>query len=82
LLLGVELEALDTELVTWQQIDSLAELLVSDPLHQGWRWPYYLRGHYDVALPMGRRSDPKGLDYGALMGRLYVRARAAGVGGL
>lgn len=82
LLLGIELESRENELVTWPQIDSLAELVVSDPLAQGWRWPYYVRGHYDVARPLGRRSDPLGFDWGALAGRLYVRARASGVGGL
>lgn len=82
LLMGVELECRDFEYVTWQQIDSLAELIVSDPLARGWRWPYYLVGHYEVARPIGRRSDPQGLDWGALMGRLYVRAQAAGIGGL
>lgn len=82
LLLGVELENADSTLVTFEQIDSLAELIVSDPLRQGWQWPYYVLGHYEVAAPVGRRSDPLGLDWGSLMGRIYYRAALAGVPGL
>lgn len=82
LLIGVELENQDFTYVTWQQVDSLAELVVSDPLACGWRWPYYLIGHYEVARPIGRRSDPQGLDWGSLMGRLYIRAKTAGIGGM
>lgn len=81
-LLGVELECRDNELVTWQQIDSLAELIVQLSIVYGWRWPYYLIGHYEVARPIGRRSDPQGLDWGALMGRLYYRAKLAGIAGM
>jgi N-acetyl-anhydromuramyl-L-alanine amidase AmpD len=82
LLIGVELEALDSELVTWQQIDALAETIVQLSVDWRWRWPYYVRGHYDVARPISRRSDPLGLDWGALMGRLFVRSAAAGIGGM
>lgn len=81
-LLGVELECRDNELVTWQQIDSLAELIVQLSIVYGWRWPYYLIGHYEVARPIGRRSDPQGLDWGSLMGRLYYRAKLARVPGM
>ena len=82
LLLGIELECLDNELVTWQQVDALAQVIVQMSVDSDWRWPYYVLGHYEVARPLGRRSDPQGLDWGALMGRLYVRALAANVGGL
>jgi N-acetyl-anhydromuramyl-L-alanine amidase AmpD len=82
LLLGVELENLDTTYCTWQQLDSLAELIVHRGLVYGWRWPYYILGHYEVALPVGRRSDPLGFAWGDFMGRLYVRARDAAVAGL
>lgn len=82
LLYHVELENQDSTLVTFAQIDSLAELIVSDPLRQGWQWPYYLVGHYEIATPVGRRSDPLGLDWGSLMGRIYYRAAVAGVAGL
>lgn len=82
LLMGVELECSDSELVTWQQYDSCAQTIVEEGVSHGWRWPYYLVGHYSIALPLGRRSDPLGFDWGALMGRLYVRALAAGIGGL
>lgn len=82
LLIGIEIECSDTELVTWQQYDSLAQTIVEVGLDKGWRWPYYLVGHYSVARPLGRRSDPVSFNWGALMGRLYVRAKAADVGGL
>lgn len=81
-LLGIELECLDNELVTWPQIDALAQVIVQMSVDLAWAWPYYVVGHYEVARPLGRRSDPQGLDWGALMGRLYVRALDAHVGGL
>lgn len=82
LLLGYELEATWAQDVTYEQYDSLAEQIVLDALHYGWRWPFILIGHYGVAIPAGRRSDPWLFDWGSLMGRLYVRAAAASVGGL
>lgn len=82
LLIGVELEALDNQGVTWQQVDALAALIVHLSVDWRWRWPYIIYGHYEVARPVGRRSDPQGLDWGALMGRLYVRSLQASVGGL
>lgn len=81
-LLGVELECLDSQYCTYQQHDSLAELVVERGLAYGWRWPYYLVGHYELALPVGRRSDPLGFLWGDFMGRLYIRAQAANVAGL
>jgi N-acetyl-anhydromuramyl-L-alanine amidase AmpD len=82
LLLGIELECADNQQCTYQQHDSLADLIVHKGIDYGWRWPYYLLGHYEVAIPVGRRSDPLGIDWGSLMGRLYLRAHTIGVGGL
>ena len=81
-LLGVELENLDTQSPTFEQYDSLAQLIVSWGAQHAWRWPYIILGHYAVARPLGRRSDPLNFDWGWLMGRLYVRALAAQVPGL
>lgn len=81
-LLGVELENRDSEYCTDAQLDSLAELIVLEGIDRGWRWPYYVLGHYEVARPMGRRSDPQGFLWGNFMGRLYARAVAANVPGL
>jgi hypothetical protein len=81
-LVGVELECLDTEYCTYSQLDSLAQLVVELGIDNGWRWPYYLLGHYEVARPLGRRSDPQGFLWGDFMGRLYVRALQAKVAGL
>jgi N-acetyl-anhydromuramyl-L-alanine amidase AmpD len=82
LLIGVELECLDNELCTWQQLDALAALFVQLSVAWQWRWPYYVQGHYELARPVGRRSDPQGFDWGGFMGRLYLRSKLAGVGGL
>lgn len=82
LLIGIELEARSNELVTWQQVDSLAQTVVECGFTYGWRWPYYVLGHYEIAKPIGRRSDPLGFDWGSFMGRLYVRSLDAGVPGL
>jgi N-acetyl-anhydromuramyl-L-alanine amidase AmpD len=82
LLIGVELENMSTTLCTYEQHDSLAELVVRLGLTWGWRWPYYLVGHYETARPVGRRSDPQGLDWGSFMGRLYLRASQLNIAGL
>lgn len=81
-LLSYELECLWSEAPTWWQVDSLADQIVEDAARWRWRWPFILYGHYGIALPAGRRSDPWLLDWGSLMGRLYVRAQAVGIGGL
>lgn len=81
-LLGIELECLDTESPTFEQYDSLGDLLVYYAELHAWRWPLTLLGHYAVARPLGRRSDPINFDWGWLMGRLYVRALAAQLPGL
>ncbi len=81
-LVGIELECLDTQQPTFEQIDSLAELIVAISPHWGWRWPFIILGHYAVALPLGRRSDPIAMDWGWLAGRLYVRALDAQIPGL
>lgn len=82
LLLGIELECLDNQTVTYEQLDSCADVVVREGLTHAWRWPYYLLGHYEVARPLGRRSDPQGFLWGDFLGRLYVRALAANVAGL
>lgn len=81
-LLGVELECLDTEPPTFEQYDSLADLICYYALHFGWSWPYIFYGHYGVAIPLGRRSDPVLFDWAALMGRLYVRTVQARIPGI
>lgn len=82
LLLGIELECLDDQNCMFEQVDSLAECIVLEGLTRGWRWPYFVVGHYEIARPLGRRSDPQGFFWGDFMGRLYIRARAASVPGL
>lgn len=81
LLLGVEIENTDNDNCTFEQVDSLAELIVERGLHYGWRWPYYILGHYEVARPLGRRSDPQGFPWGDFLGRLYARAYQLSIDG-
>lgn len=81
-LVGIELECLDTEPPTWPQYDSLADLILYYALHHGWRWPFFIFAHSGVALPHGRRSDPVYFDWGDLFGRLYVRGLATGLAGM
>jgi N-acetyl-anhydromuramyl-L-alanine amidase AmpD len=81
-LLGIEMEQVGEQEVTYEQFDSCAELIVISGLTYGWRWPYTLMGHYEVARPVGRRSDPQGFQWGDFMGRLLARARSAQVPGL
>jgi len=82
LLMGVELECAENERCTLLQLDSLAETIVLEGYRYMWRWPYYIVGHYELARPLGRRSDPHGFDWGDFMGLLYARARDAQVPGL
>lgn len=82
LLLGVELECKSNDYVTPEQVDSLALLIVWRGLYYTWRWPYYVVGHYEIARPLGRRSDPQGFMWGDFMGRLYARAMEHNVPGL
>lgn len=81
-LIGVELECLDTQSPTFEQIDSLADLIVYNAQLWAWRWPFIILGHYAVARPLGRRSDPVNLDWGWLMGRLFVRSASVHLPGL
>lgn len=81
-LIGIELECLDSQNCTLYQLDSCAGIIVQEGLHWGWRWPYYVLGHYEIARPLGRRSDPQGFAWGDFMGFLYARALAANVPGL
>jgi hypothetical protein len=81
LLMGVELENEDFTQCTDEQLDSLACLMVDVGLVYSWRWPYYVLGHYQVAQPSGRRSDPLGFLWGDFFGRLWERAYDARIGG-
>ena len=76
--IGVELENLNDQMCTWMQMDSLAELIVSvlAPMYS-WAFPFDIVGHYEVAVPIGRRSDPLGFNWGQFMGFLYARAKEA-----
>lgn len=81
-LVGIELECLDVQVPTFEQLDSLGECIAGLAALYGWRWPFIILGHYAVARPLGRRSDPVNLDWGWLMGRIYVRTLDAGIPGL
>lgn len=81
-LIGIELEYKSLEGPRWEQVDSCAEQLVILALQWDWRWPLVLVGHYGIASPVGRRSDPYGLDWGSLMGRVYYYAKLANLAGL
>jgi N-acetyl-anhydromuramyl-L-alanine amidase AmpD len=82
ILLGIELECLDAQEPTWQQLDSAAEQVVLWAAQLGWRWPYTIFGHYGIAVPLGRRSDPYRLNWGSFMGFLYARSKQHAIGGL
>lgn len=82
MLIGVELERAGSDIITYEQYDSFAELIVQLSDVYSWRWPYTIHGHYSVARPLGRRSDPVNFDWGAFMGRLYLRSLHSDVGGL
>lgn len=80
--LGVELEQLSDEAATYQQIDSLAELIVFWALDNGWRFPYLIYGHSALAAPLGRKSDPYRFDCGMFFGRLLFHSRLWAIAGL
>lgn len=82
LFIGIEVECRDDQYPTWQQYDSLADLQIYYAIKYNWRWPLITLGHYAVAIPLGRRSDPVHFDWGAWLGRLYVRAKATNLPGL
>lgn len=82
ILRGIELECLDSQSPTPEQIDSLAEQMVEDAITNLWRWPLLYTGHYAVARPLGRRSDPVNFPWGDLAGRIYIHALAANLPGL
>lgn len=81
-LIGVELECSRSEAPSFAQLDSLAEYVVECSVRWQWRWPQVLLGHYAVATPLGRRSDPWLLDWGTVMGRLYARCLQSVIPGL
>jgi N-acetyl-anhydromuramyl-L-alanine amidase AmpD len=64
-LVGIELENHDGggEVPTSAQHYALAALLLD--LAHVWKWsPMRVYGHGNLASPIGRRNDPRGLDYG------------------
>lgn len=64
-LMGVELENADSQrqVPTLQQHEALAALTLG--LASKYKWgPLRVYGHYGLAYPMGRRSDPHALDWG------------------
>lgn len=81
-LIGIELECLVGELPTYEQVDSLADLCLYFAGRWLWRWPLWYTGHYSVARPLGRRSDPVNFPWGDLAGRLFERANAIQLAGL
>lgn len=81
-LMSVELEYKALDAPTYAQYDSCAEQLVNWALKYRWRWPYVIYGHYGIAGPLGRKSDPYNFDWGSLMGRLYHHSQDAKVPGL
>lgn len=82
LLIGYELECSDNQYPTYEQHDSLAERIVLDGIAWGWRFPYAVFGHYSVARPVGRRSDPVNFQWGDFFGRLLHHAQKRHIDGL
>lgn len=82
LLIGIELECLDGQQPTFAQYDSLADLQIFFSFRYKWRWPLITFGHYAVAMPLGRRSDPVGFDWGTWLGRIYYRSAQMRLPGL
>lgn len=82
MLIGIEMEQAGEQQVTYEQFDSCAELIVQLSDVFLWQWPYTILGHYEVARPLGRRSDPVNFSWGDFMGRLYYHAKVAGISGL
>jgi len=82
LLLGIEVEQVGSQICTWQQYQAIAQTIVQSGIAFSWRWPYYVLGHYEIATPTGRRSDPQGFEWGDFMGQLLAYARAYNVPGV
>lgn len=81
-LLSVEIEYRSIEAPTFAQVDSCAEQIVNWAFEWGWRWPFVIYGHYGIAAPIGRKSDPYNFDWGSFMGRLYLHSLVRKVPGL
>ena len=66
ILMGIEVECQDSQSPTLQQYDALAQLLQF--LRRQYTWPlwYPIIGHYAVARPLGRRSDPVSFNWNTL----------------
>lgn len=81
-LLSVELEYKALEAPTFEQYDSAAEQIVNWAIKYAWQWPFVLYGHYGIAAPLGRKSDPYNFNWGSFMGRLYHHSQDAKIAGL
>jgi len=76
-LVGIELERAGDQDITREQYFSLAELLLRLRMLNSWPLDFPLYGHYAVARPLGRRSDPVNFDFGvlfAIMSQGYIQA--------
>lgn len=74
-LIGIEVENADSklEVPTPAQHMAVAGLLLRLADHFSWS-PLVIYGHYGLAIPMGRRSDPHGWDWGYMY---WLMAHAA-----
>ena len=82
LFMNVELEYFAVDGPSYAQYDSLAEQITLYAIRWSWRFPYVIFGHYGIAAPLGRKSDPYLFDWGELMGRLVYWTRRNHVAGL
>ena len=81
-LLGIEIEQVGSQICTLAQNQATAQIIVQSGIAFYWRWPYYVLGHYEIATPTGRRSDPCGFEWGDFMGQLLAYARAYNIPGV
>lgn len=79
---GIELECTNEQSPTTAQYQSCAQRIYSLAVQLNWRWPYTILGHYAVATPLGRRSDPWLFDWGEFYGYLLQIVSMAGLAGL
>lgn len=81
-LMSIELEYKALDSPTYAQYDSAAEQVINWAIKYAWQWPYVIYGHYGIANPVGRKSDPYNFDWGTFMGRLYYHSLDAKIAGL
>lgn len=67
---------------TFEQYDSLADLVIMYAWRWRFTWPYTILGSYAVAEPPGRSAGPYGFDWGKWLGRLYFRSAQMRLPGL